>query len=107
MPRRSVLLVFRGTDATSRATTAVGTILVLLLSNLYEFAYGLPPIVTALLWIPILTASLTAILPVFMILSWQDKRWSVLGRLYYLLFILCAWGFISFLSYWNLLGFEF
>lgn len=85
----------------------LGTILVLLLSNLYEFAYGLPPIITALLCIPILTANLTAILSVFMVVSWQDKRWSVLRRLYYLLFILCAWGFISFLSYWNLLGFEF
>src|SRR5690349_15854944 len=28
MPRRSVLLVFSGADATSRATTALGTILV-------------------------------------------------------------------------------
>ncbi|WP_233222518.1 serine hydrolase [Chroococcidiopsis sp. CCALA 051] len=84
-----------------------GTILAILLSNLYEFAYGLPPIITTLLCIPIMTTSLTAVLPVFMVLSWQDKRWSVLGRLYYLFFILCAWGFISFLSYWNLLGFEF
>lgn len=85
----------------------IGVALVVLLSNLYEFAYGVPPIMIALLRIPLLTTGMTVMLPIFMVLVWKDKHWSVIGRLHYLLIMLGAWGFISFLYYWNLLGTQF
>jgi hypothetical protein len=75
--------------------------------NFWEFAFGMPPVVVALLYLPILTAGLTTGLPIVGLLAWRDKRWSVLGRLHYLLITLAASVFIVCLNYWNALGFRF
>lgn len=85
----------------------LGIAFIVLLSNLYEFAYGLPPMLVALLQIPPLSAGMTLILPFSMLLAWQDKNWAIAGRLHEFLLLLAAWGFIFFLSYWNLLKTSF
>jgi len=85
----------------------LGIVAIVLLSNLYEFAYGLPPISIALLYIPPLSAGMTLVLPVSMAIAWQDKRWAIAGRLHEFVLLLAAWGFLFFLSYWNLLGTRF
>ena len=72
-----------------------------------EFVYGMPPLVIALLCIPLLTTLLTALLPIWTVFAWKDKYWSLVGRLHYSLITLAALAYIPFLSYWNLLGFRF
>ena len=69
--------------------------------------YGMPPLVIALLCIPLLTTLLTALLPIWTVFAWKDKYWSHVGRLHYSLITLAALAYIPFLSYWNLLGFRF
>jgi len=72
-----------------------------------EFVYGMPPLVIALLCIPLLTTLLTVLLPIWTVFAWKDKYWSLVGRLHYSLITLAALAYIPFLSYWNLLGFRF
>ena len=85
----------------------IGLALALFLIDQWEFTYGMPPVVIALLFIPLLTAILTVGLLVFAVLAWTDNYWSVLGRLHYSLVALAALVFIWFVNYWNLLGFRF
>jgi hypothetical protein len=75
--------------------------------NFWEFFLGMPPIIIALLYLPIVSTGLTTGLPIVALLAWRDKRWSVVGRLHYLLIALAASVFILCLNYWNLLGFRF
>ena len=56
--------------------------------------------------VPILTSLLALAPPVFALLLWRDGRLSPIGRLGYTLFGLGALAFAPFLSYWNLLGFN-
>jgi CubicO group peptidase (beta-lactamase class C family) len=85
----------------------IGMFLAIFQINFWEFAFGMPTVVVALLYLPILTAGLTTGLPIVALLAWRDKRWSVLGRLHYLLITLAASVFIVCLNYWNALGFRF
>lgn len=80
---------------------------VLALSDLSEFAYGMPLVMIVLLCIPLLTAGLAIGLPLLIILAWKSKHWSGVSRLYYLAIALAELGFIWFLDYWNVLGFRF
>ena len=72
-----------------------------------QFIYGVPKIVTLLLCIPILTSVLAIALPVFAIRAWMNPEWSLIEQLHYSLVSVTALGFISFLNYWNLLGFRY
>jgi CubicO group peptidase (beta-lactamase class C family) len=85
----------------------IGMLLALFKIDFWEFAFGMPPVVIALLYLPIAIAGLTTGLPIVGLLAWRDKRWSAIGRLHYLLITLSAGVFILFLNYWNLLGFRF
>lgn len=38
--------------------------------------------------------------------AWWQRSWSIIGRSYYTLITLGALGFVWFLSYWNLIGFQ-
>ncbi len=73
----------------------------------WEFVYGTPPVVIALLCLPLITTLLTAFLPIFTILAWEHAYWSFTQRLYYSTVTLAALAYIPFLYYWNLLGFRF
>jgi len=76
-------------------------------SEIYEFVYGVPPIILALLCIPPLTTVLTVALLLFTVLVWKNGWWTLAGRVHYSLVTLAAVSFIPFLIYWNLLGFRF
>jgi CubicO group peptidase (beta-lactamase class C family) len=85
----------------------VGFVLALLSMNLYEFAYGMPAIVIALLGLPLISAALTVALPIAVGGAWHYDGWAAIDRWHYLLVTVAAWGFIGFLNNWNLLGFRF
>jgi CubicO group peptidase (beta-lactamase class C family) len=85
----------------------IGIALVVLNTDFWEFFFGVPPAAFALLLIPPLTTGLTLGLLVFTVLAWKNQYWSVIKRVQYSLITLAALGFVSFLNYWNLLGFRF
>jgi len=85
----------------------IGLGLVVLNTDFWEFFFGVPPAAIALLFIPPLTTGLTLGLLVFTVLAWKNQYWSAIKRVQYSLITLAALGFISFLNYWNLLGFRF
>ncbi|WP_146087184.1 hypothetical protein [Chroococcidiopsis sp. TS-821] len=85
----------------------IGMGLALLLNDPIELIYGVPSIMVALLWIPIVAAVISIFLPIFAILAWQKQYWSWWGRLHYSIVTVAILGFIPFLNYWNLLGFRF
>lgn len=85
----------------------IGMLLVVFQINFWEFAFGMPPIMIALLYLPILTTGIITGLPFVVFLAWKDNHWSVIGRFHCLLTMLAAVVFIPFLTYWNLLGFQF
>ena len=72
----------------------------------YSPFFGTPPLLTALLLLPVLGAVLTIGALVFTILAWKDKYWGVAGRLYYTLVTLTAVAFIWSLNTLNLLGWQ-
>ncbi|MDJ0574225.1 MAG: serine hydrolase domain-containing protein [Xenococcaceae cyanobacterium MO_234.B1] len=72
-----------------------------------QIYYGMPKIVTLLLWIPLLTSVLAMGLPVVAVLAWIKNDWSFIEQLHYSLVSLTALGLIPFLNYWNLLGFRY
>lgn len=84
----------------------VGLALAVFKIDQWEFVYGVPPVLTALLVIPLVTTILTVGLPIFAAVTWESEYWSDIGRLYYSLITLFALAFIPFLRYWNLLGFK-
>ncbi|WP_424100716.1 serine hydrolase domain-containing protein [Moorena producens] len=75
--------------------------------DFWEFFFGMPPIIIALLYLPIVTTGLTTIVSIIALLAWRDKNWSWIRRGYYFLSMLAAWLFIWLLNSWNLLGFKF
>ncbi|HEY9603327.1 MAG TPA: serine hydrolase domain-containing protein [Allocoleopsis sp.] len=84
----------------------IGLGLVLLKTDFWELFFGLPPAAIVLLLIPPLTTGLTLGLLVFTVLAWKNQYWSAMKRVHYSFITLAALGFVSFLSYWNLLGFQ-
>lgn len=70
----------------------------------WKLVYGVPAILVALLYIPPVAIGLTFTLPVFTVLAWKNKYWSVWGRAHYSLMTLAALAFIPFLLYWKLAG---
>ncbi len=85
----------------------IGMGLALLLNDPIELIYGVPSVMVALLWIPIVAALISILLPMFAVLAWQKKYWSSWGKLHYSIVTIATLGFIPFLDYWNLLGFRF
>jgi hypothetical protein len=72
-----------------------------------SFVYGVPPVITDFLVIPLINVVLTVGLVVFSILVWKQGYWHIRLRLYYSLITLTSVGFFFFLNYWYLLGFRF
>ena len=73
----------------------------------WKLVYGIPPIIVALLCIPLVSLPLSLGLPFLMALAWKNKYWSALKRWHYTLITFATVTFISLLAYWNLLGFQF
>lgn len=73
----------------------------------WDFVYGVPPDIKALLWIPIVTTVLAALVVWFAAWAWKKRSWSVWGRIHYSVIAAAALVFIWFFNYWNLLGFHY
>lgn len=84
----------------------IGVGLVLSQADFWELFFGLPWTLIALLLIPPLTTGLSLGLLIFTVMAWKNQYWSLMGRFYYTLITISGLGFISFLNYWNLLGFQ-
>jgi len=89
------------------ALNLVFMVLAMLLLSTSELQFGVPPELVALFVAPLLTTALTVGLPILGVRAWQDKAWSILGRLHYAVVTLAALVFIWWMAYWNLLGFHF
>lgn len=68
-----------------------------------QMAYGMPPEMEALLWIPPLVAVLACVLAWLSFRLWRRRQWSLPMRIYYSLLALAALLFIPFCWNWNLL----
>ncbi|MGH7492359.1 MAG: serine hydrolase domain-containing protein [bacterium] len=69
--------------------------------------YNLSPILYTVLSFLMLASVSGLALPVFAIIVWKHRYWSLGERLLFSLMALTALGMIPFLSYWNSLGFYF
>jgi CubicO group peptidase (beta-lactamase class C family) len=73
----------------------------------WDFVYGVPPAIKALLWIPIFTTVLAAVVLCFAARGWKRRSWSLWGRVHYSVITAAGLVFIWFFIYWNLLGFHY
>jgi hypothetical protein len=72
-----------------------------------DLFYGIPPALTAVLVLPILTSVLTFGVAWFAVRIWRDAPWTRFQRAHYTLFALFAVGLVWFYWYWNILGFQY
>jgi len=72
-----------------------------------ELFYGIPPAMTALLVLPILSSVLTIGVALSAVRIWRDASWTRFQRAHYTLFALFAVGLVWFYWYWNILGFQY
>jgi hypothetical protein len=79
----------------------------LVTANPSELVYGIPPLLHVSLALALLAVVMTAGLPIFAVLAWKDGYWSLLGRMHYTLLTVVVLAFTWWLSYWNLLGFQY
>jgi CubicO group peptidase (beta-lactamase class C family) len=73
----------------------------------WDFVYGVPVDFKALLWIPIVTTALAAVVVGFAVWVWWCRSWSLAGRIHYSVIAAAALVFVWFFAYWNLLGFRY
>ncbi len=99
--------VIAGALGTLNLVFLIGLPLSLYTIGLWKLIYGVTPIVIALLVLPLITTFLTLALLIFTLVIWKYKYWSIFSRLHYSLVTFAALTFIPFLTYWNLLGFNF
>jgi CubicO group peptidase (beta-lactamase class C family) len=83
-----------------------GTVLVLFGSLGFPM-FGVPLTYRIVLGLGVLAAVLTVGALVYTVLAWKDHYWGIAGRAYYTLVTVAAVGFVWFLNYWNLLGWQF
>lgn len=99
--------ILAGLIGTLNLVFLVGFPLSIWLHGFWRLVYGVPTVAIAFLCIPLLTTVLTLGLLIFTVLAWKNNYWSFFKRSHYSLIALAALVFISFLAYWNLLGFQF
>jgi hypothetical protein len=71
-----------------------------------DYYFGVPPLLTAIFILALVSAALTIGVVVFAILAWWGRFWSVGQRIHYSLVTLAALALTWQLVYWNLLGFR-
>jgi CubicO group peptidase (beta-lactamase class C family) len=99
--------ILAGLIGTLNLAFLIGFPLSIWLYGFWRLVYGVPAVAIAFLCIPVLTTVLTLGLIVFTALAWKNNYWSWQRRSHYSLITLAALVFIPFLTYWNLLGFQF
>lgn len=73
----------------------------------WQFVYGPPTIVVALLVLPLITLALTLVVIGFVAAGWRGSGWHWATHMYAMLVSVMALGFPLFLHFWNLLGFRY
>ncbi len=73
----------------------------------FAMEFGMPPLAVAMLAAMLCGAIVGLTTPVFAILAWKDRYWSVWGRIHYTVLAVAALAFVWWLNYWNLLGFRY
>jgi len=99
--------VLAGLIGTLNLVFLIGFPLSIWLYGFWRLVYGVPAVAIAFLCIPLLTTVLTLGLFIFTALAWKNNYWSLMKKSHYSLITLAALVFIPFLTYWNLLGFQF
>jgi CubicO group peptidase (beta-lactamase class C family) len=79
----------------------------LVTANPLQLVYGIPPLLHVSLAFALTAVVMAAGLPIFAVLAWKDGYWSRLGRMHYTLLTAVVLAFTWWLSYWNLLGFQY
>ncbi|HEX5412653.1 MAG TPA: serine hydrolase domain-containing protein [Terriglobia bacterium] len=73
----------------------------------WNFVYGVPTVIKALLWIPIFSTVLAGIVLYLAVRAWSGKSGSLWDRVHYGLISAAGLAFVWFFLYWNLLGFRY
>jgi CubicO group peptidase (beta-lactamase class C family) len=73
----------------------------------WNFVYGVPTAIKALLWIPILTSVLAVVVLYFAVRAWSSQSWPLWDRVHYSVISVASLVFVWFFAYWNLLGFRY
>ena len=81
--------------------------LFLLTLDPHTVGYGPPPMLVALLVLPVSSAVFTLPLPLLAAAAWRQGWWGMWGRVHFTLTTVAAVVFLVVLNYWNFLGFRF
>ncbi len=81
--------------------------LAVVLSDPMELAFGVPPLLRAVLVIGLVGSALTLAGVFFAVRTWVRGDGSLAGRLHYSAVVVAGTAFVWFLDYWNLLGFRY
>jgi len=84
----------------------IGMALTVLKTDFWEFLYGVPGAMRALLLLPPVSTGLTTGLVVLSVVSWFRRWGAVSDRLLYSVVSLAGIVFAFYLNYWNLLGLK-
>lgn len=82
----------------------LGMVLFLREAGIYTLIWGLPAAMKLLLMIPPVSMLMTIPLALLVLLCWKNKGCPTIARVYYSVTTLAAFGFLLFLSSWNLLS---
>jgi hypothetical protein len=82
-------------------------VLVIILDDPDQVAYGISSLLTAVLVIPLVTTPLALALVPLSLLAWRCRFWRQTILFHYTLFTLASLLFAGWLAYWNLLGFRY
>ncbi len=80
---------------------------IIVISMVPKFIFGVPAIVKIALVIPTITTFMTLYMLYVTVKVWRGNYWSFLGKVHYSLITLAALIFIWWENYWNLLGWWF
>ena len=81
--------------------------LAVVLRDPMQIAFGVPPLLQAVLAIALAGAALTLVGAFLAVRSWIRGDWSVVGRVHYSVVVVAGVAFVWFLDHWNLLGFRY
>ena len=71
-----------------------------------EFQTGLPPMLRVTIAVATVFAALSLVVPVFAILAWVKRYWSVSARVHFSLLAIVCLAYVWFCTFWNLVGFR-
>ncbi|HYG57506.1 MAG TPA: hypothetical protein VD902_05510, partial [Symbiobacteriaceae bacterium] len=90
---------------------AIGLVVTLLVTGLEgggtPLDYGIPPLLIALLGLPLLSVALTGACIAGAAVAWRRCFWTLAGRVQHSVVTLCSVAFLCSLWYWNMIGFKF